>query len=177
MDDLVRQAMAKWPNVPDCFGWLGLDARGDWYMRDDQAQAMGTFVKSKGSRLQHEKLMDFIGRNYESDKQGRWYFQNGPQRVYVELEVTPWIWRIQPDGTLQTHTGQSARMQRCYTDELGRLFIETDRGIGLVHTQDVHLAVDPIERGLWVLNDVSSQTLEQQFGFVISPQETAAKQT
>ena len=27
MDDIVRQAMAKWPNVPDCFGWLALDAR------------------------------------------------------------------------------------------------------------------------------------------------------
>ncbi|MFB0914815.1 MAG: DUF2946 family protein, partial [Burkholderiaceae bacterium] len=29
MDDLVKQAMAKWPNVPNCFGWLGLSARGD----------------------------------------------------------------------------------------------------------------------------------------------------
>jgi hypothetical protein len=176
MDDLVRQAMAKWPNVPDCFGWLGLDARGDWYMRDDQAQALGPFEKSKGSRLQHEKLIDFIGRNYESDQQGRWYFQNGPQRVYVELEVTPWVWRIQTDGTLQTHTGEPARMQRCYADELGRLFIETDRGLGLVHSQDVHLAVEPIEQGLWVLNDVESKDLELRFGFVTSPQESAKKQ-
>ncbi|MFZ9138137.1 MAG: DUF2946 family protein, partial [Hylemonella sp.] len=24
MDDIVRQAMAKWPNVPACYGWLGL---------------------------------------------------------------------------------------------------------------------------------------------------------
>jgi len=177
VDDLVRQAMAKWPNVPDCYGWLGLDARGDWYMRDDQAQAQGAFATSKGSRLQHEKLIDFIGRNYESDKQGYWYFQNGPQRVYVELEVTPWIWRIQNDGSLQTHTGQLARMQRCYTDELGRLFVETDRGFGLVHTQDVHLAVAPIEQGLWVLNDVESSMLEQQFGFVASPHERSQKQT
>ena len=44
MDDLVLQAMAKWPNVPDCYGWLGLDARGDWYMRDDQTQALGAFT-------------------------------------------------------------------------------------------------------------------------------------
>ena len=41
MDDIVRAAMVKWPNVPDCFGWLGLDARGNWYMRDDRAQACG----------------------------------------------------------------------------------------------------------------------------------------
>jgi hypothetical protein len=64
-------------------------------------------------------------------------------------------------------------MQRCYADELGRLFIETDHGIGLVHTQDMHLAVDPIEQGMWVLKDVNSQTLAQQFGFVTSPLETA----
>jgi hypothetical protein len=44
MDDIVRQAIAKWPNVPDCYGWLGLDARGNWYMRDDRAQAAGPFA-------------------------------------------------------------------------------------------------------------------------------------
>ena len=32
MDDIVKQALAKWPNVPHCYGWLGLDARGNWYM-------------------------------------------------------------------------------------------------------------------------------------------------
>ena len=67
MDDIVRQAMAKWPHVPDCFGWLGLDARGNWYMRDDQAQALGPFAGgtrfAKGSVLTHEKLIAFIERN------------------------------------------------------------------------------------------------------------------
>ena len=49
MDDIVKQAMAKWPNVPHCYGWLGLDARGNWYMRDDGAQAYGAFAS--GHRL------------------------------------------------------------------------------------------------------------------------------
>src|SRR4030095_7710788 len=89
MDDIVRQAIAKWPNVPHCFGWLGLDARGNWYMRDDRVQAAGPFPQSKGSLLKHDKLIDFIQRNYECDEQGQWFFQNGPQRVYVELEGTP----------------------------------------------------------------------------------------
>ena len=57
MDDIVKQAMLKWPNVPHCFGWLGLDARGNWYMRDDRAQAQGAFASgvpgAKGSLLQH----------------------------------------------------------------------------------------------------------------------------
>lgn len=105
MDDIVKQALAKWPNVPDCYGWLGLDARGRWFMRDDAAQAAGDFPQSRGSWLRHEKLIDFIGRNYESDDEGRWFFQNGPQRVYVELECTPWVWQVLPDYRLQSHTG------------------------------------------------------------------------
>ena len=63
MDDIVKHAIAKWPNVPACVGWLGLDARGNWYMRDDDAQAVGPFVSdaadparrasARGSRLLH----------------------------------------------------------------------------------------------------------------------------
>ena len=177
MDELVLQAMAKWPNVPDCYGWLGLDARGDWYMRDEQAQAAGPFVRSKGSRLQHEKLIGFIARNYAVDRAGQWYFQNGPQRVFVELEVTPWVWRIQPDGAIHAHSGQPARLQRSWVDELGRLFLETELGLGLVHTQDVQLAVDPIEQGLWVPKEVLASELESKFGFVQSPQRKQAIQT
>jgi hypothetical protein len=103
MDDIVRQAMVKWPDVPDCYGWLGLDSRGQWWMRDDRVQALGAFQSgqpgAKGSLLRHEKLIDFIQRNYESDAQGQWYFQNGPQRVYIELEITPHIWRIENEST------------------------------------------------------------------------------
>ena len=177
MDDLVKQAMAKWPNVPDCFGWLGLDARGDWYMRDDATQARGTFVQCKGSRLQHDKLIAFIGRNYACDSTGRWFFQNGPQRVYVELEATPWVWRLQPDGSIQTHTGEIVRMQRCIVDEHGRLYLETEQGFGLVHTQDVVQAAEKIEAGLWVPQECMTHELPARFGYVRSPQQLQSKQT
>ena len=171
MDDLVLQAMAKWPNVPNCYGWLGLDARGDWYMRDDQAQALGPFTQSKGSRLAHEKLIAFIGRNYDCDSNGQWFFQNGPQRVYVELEATPWVWRLQPDGTIQSHTGQPVRMQRCIVDEHGRLYLETELGFGLVHTQDVLQAAELIEAGLWVPQEIPTLELPKRFGYRRSPQQ------
>lgn len=173
MDDIVKQALAKWPNVPDCYGWLGLDARGDWYMRDDRVQAQGNFLQSKGSRLQHDKLIDFIGRNYEPDAQGRWYFQNGPQRVYVELELTPWVWRLEPDGQIRSHTGQLARMQRCYVDAKGRVYLETDLGFGLLHTQDVLQAASYIEEGLWVPQDLNAAHMPEQFGYVTSPQQAS----
>jgi hypothetical protein len=96
MDPIVAAALKKWPNVPHCYGWLALDARGDWYMRDERIQAAGPFPKVKGSRIEHEKLREFIGRTYGVDEAGAWYFQNGPQRVYVELEAAPYVWRLAP---------------------------------------------------------------------------------
>jgi len=169
MDDIVRQAIAKWPNVPHCYGWLGLDARGNWYMRDDRAQVAGPFPDSKGSLLKHEKLIEFIQRNYERDAQGQWFFQNGPQRVYVELELTPWIWRIGPNHGVAAHTGQPARAQRCVVDEQGRVYLETDLGFGLVHTLDVAQAAEAIEQGLWIPEQLAAMDLPGRFGYVRSP--------
>ena len=174
MDDLVRQAMAKWPNVPDCYGWLGLDSRGLWHMRDDRVQALGSFQSgipgAKGSVLRHDKLIDFIQRNYEADAQGRWYFQNGPQRVYVELESTPLIWRVEHDGRVTAHTGQGGEVLDCLTDETGRLYLHTPHGLGLVHTQDVVLAAELIEQGRWTLNECRCEALPERFGYVQSPE-------
>lgn len=180
MDDIVKAALVKWPNVPHCHGWLGLDARGHWYMRDDRAQAAGPFAgrregvaaspASKGSLLRHDKLVDFIGRNYEADEQGQWFFQNGPQRVYVELESTPWVWRVAPDGGLTSHTGRPARLGACWVDEAGHVYVATDLGIGLVHTQDVWLAADLIERGQWPDPQLLDEhELPARFGFEPSP--------
>ena len=169
MDDIVKQALAKWPNVPDCYGWLGLDARGRWFMRDDAAQAAGDFPQSRGSWLRHEKLIDFIGRNYESDDEGRWFFQNGPQRVYVELECTPWVWQVLPDYRLQSHTGLQTSAGECLLDEEGRLYIASPQGLGLVHSQDMVLAAEAVEQGVWVPRDVVSADLPVRYGFVGSP--------
>ena len=169
MDDIVRQAIAKWPNVPHCYGWLGLDARGNWYMRDDRIQAAGAFPGSKGSLLKHEKLVDFIHRNYDHDTEGRWFFQNGPQRVYVELEATPFVWRLGPGHGVTAHTGQPAVPRRCLLDENGRLYLDCDLGFGIVHTLDVGQAAEAIEEGLWTPEDVRSEELPKRFGYVASP--------
>lgn len=173
MDDIVRQAMAKWPNVPDCFGWLGLDARGNWYMRDDRAQSLGDFangpVGAKGSLLMHDKLIAFIQRNYAADQEGRWFFQNGPQRVYVELAATPWIWRVQADYSLRTHTELATQCTACVMDEYGWLYLESPIGFGLVHTQDVGLAAQAIESGLWTVQPVLRGDLPARHRYTISP--------
>lgn len=169
MDDIVRQAMGKWPNVPDCYGWLGLDSRGRWYLRDDQAQLAGSFPQSKGSQLQHEQLLAFIARNYEADAHGQWFFQNGPQRVYVELECAPWVWRIEPDLELQSHTGLAARATDCLLDEEGRVYLATSLGLGLVHSLDTALAAEAIERRDWDVQNVVVDDLPARYGFVRSP--------
>jgi hypothetical protein len=173
MDPIVLAALQKWPNVPACRGWLGLDARGDWYMRDDRTQAAGPFPHSKGSRIVHDKLRQFIQRNYAADEFGCWFFQNGPQRVYVELEATPWIWRLFPSSgatpTLQSHTEQATEFVAAFTDEAGHLFLQTKLGLGLVHSMDMHLAIAPIESGIWPVQESSMVDLQVQFGYQQSP--------
>ena len=170
MDDIVQQAMAKWPHVPACYGWLGLDARGRWYLRDEAVQAAGSFPHSKGDLLQHDKLIAFIGRNYAADAQGQWFFQNGPQRVYVDLEIAPWVWRIESDLRLCTHTGRIASATECLLDGQGRVYLDSAIGLGLVHTLDMLQVADALEQGLWVAQPVQASELPERYGFVRSPQ-------
>ena len=161
MDDIVKQAMAKWPNVPACSGWLGLDARGQWWLRDEQAQACGAFASgqpgARGSLLRHEKLAEFIGRNYLAESDGRWYFQNGPQRVYVELESAPWIWRLryaEHGLQLHSHTGQelaAEQVQQVLLDDFRQGLVHRDRS-GLLDIQTLdqvqtHRAAQDLAQG------------------------------
>ena len=154
MDAIVEAALKKWPNVPHCYAWLALDARGDWYMRDDRVQAAGPSRRSRAAASTHEKLREFIARNYERDAaSGAWFFQNGPQRVYVELEAAPWVWRVGAArwrrAGLESHTGRAARYQAALLDEAGRLFLASDIGLGIVHTLDMEAASDAVESGAW----------------------------
>ena len=179
MDEIVKAALARWPNVPDCYGWLALDARGDWYMRDERIQAAGAFLRVKGSRIEHEKLRGFIERNYGCDASGAWFFQNGPQRVYLELEAAPWVWRIEraeavdadtaPVFAVRSHTGRPARVARAWLDEGGRLFLDTDLGYGLVHTLDMGLAAEAVEAGLWQPDELAFGEMPARFGYRLRP--------
>ncbi|WP_416546915.1 DUF2946 family protein [Limnohabitans sp. DCL3] len=177
MDDMVKQAMAKWPNVPDCYGWLGLDSRGQWHMRDDRVQSLGSYQSAvsgaKGSVLKHEKLLAFIHRNYAKDDQGQWFFQNGPQRVYVELEITPYVWRLDAHFVPTAQTGESTQVLACLMDEVGRVYLHTHLGFGLVHSMDVARVADALEQGRWLLTDCESRALPTEYGFVTSPQAVA----
>jgi len=134
MDDIVIQAMAKWPNVPHCYGWLGLDARGAWRMRDEAAQQAG----GPGDKLANSALVGFIERNYQRDARGCWYFQNGPQRVYVNLETTPFIARTDPVHGLVLHSGAPfAAPEQAFLTEAGALVLQAGEIVAQVDDRDM----------------------------------------
>ncbi len=122
MDEQVLRSLIKWPNVPHCFGWLALDRRGQWRMRDEFAQAN----QLAGNVIQHTTLNEFISRNYACDSLGRYFFQNGPQRVFITLDATPFIVRIIPSARglqLLTQCGTEIKPQGALSDEKGNIYI------------------------------------------------------
>jgi hypothetical protein len=112
----------KWPNVPDCYGWLALDRRGQWRMRDEFTQLNNL----PGQVIEHTALKEFIARNYACDAVGRYFFQNGPQRVYITLAATPWIVRILPSNkglNFINQCHQNMDPAGALSDEKGNIYI------------------------------------------------------
>lgn len=107
-DPLVLRAMARWPDIPAVFGWLRLDRRGAWHLIDRGQPGFDPVRDAAGSPITSPPILAFIARNYAHDPQGRWFWQNGPQRVYVVLDCAPWVLRVLGEGDqarLITHTG------------------------------------------------------------------------
>ena len=172
MDQTVVRALAKWPAVPAVYGWLALDERGNWLLRDPVTADFG--------RIANSALRDFIGRNYGWDARGRWYFQNGPQRVYVRLACAPFVFRL--DGTeLIDHCGRAAgALWAAWRDERGALILATASGIGNLDDRDLLPASDRIDEsdaGAWFacagqrvpLGRVIRAEMPGRFGFVRDP--------
>ena len=142
MDDIVKQAMAKWPNVPHCYGWLALDARGGWRMRDEQAQQTG----APGDKLNNAALVGFINRNYAHDEAGRWYFQNGPQRVYVNLEATPFIARTDPAQGFVLQDGQALpALDGVFMTDAGAVILQAGEIVAQLDDRDVEQVLGRME--------------------------------
>jgi len=148
MDTQVLAAMARWPDVPAVYGWLSLTESGHWRLHP-----AGTALQqpeSPGEAITSPQILAFIDRNYSADPQGQWYFQNGPQRVYVRLDAAPYILHTTTDAAsgrlkLRTHTGLDIRELRAlYVDETGRLYMATDRGPALMAGRDLPAVLDAL---------------------------------
>jgi hypothetical protein len=116
-------AIAKWPNVPACYDWLSLDRRGDWRLQ--------------GERVSHRGLIEFINRQYGSDAAGCWFLQNGPQRVFVTLAATPWVFHRTAAGFV-SHTGAAAgAVLEVLLDDSGSILLASELGLGLLDDRDL----------------------------------------
>ena len=192
MDEQVVRSMLKWPDVPDCYGWLALDRRGQWRMRNEYAQTHGL----PGALIEHAGLKEYIARNYTHDVLGRHYFQNGPQKVFVTLDSCPWVVRIQTKSdqphalALATQCGHFMNPQGALSDEAGNIYIygnlaqDNSTTVALLHDHDLTLFSEQSTvqedacsyRGSWRWDDVAlpidpitSSQLGSRFHFVQYP--------
>jgi hypothetical protein len=150
MDEIVARSLAKWPNVPAVYGWLALDRRGNWLI--------------KGERIGNAALRDFISRNYEGDETGRWYFQNGPQRVYVSLAYTPLVVHYEGDRLLD-HCGRAFSPSASFQDDEGSVLFAADTMIALLDDRDLaHFADQPLSADFIRRAEVAAR-----FAFVADP--------
>jgi hypothetical protein len=91
-------------------------------MRDEFAQQN----KLPGQVITHRALNEFISRNYACDSLGRYFFQNGPQRVFITLDATPWIVRITPSENgleLISQCNNPIEASGALSDEKGNIYI------------------------------------------------------
>ena len=190
-DEDVLRAIAKWPDVPACYGWLQLDRRGHWLI--------------KGARITHTRAVAFLNRNYAHDGDGAWFVQNGPQRAYCDLACTPWIYRLDGQNAIATHTGLTVRgLSEICVDEFGNVLLVSEHGVGLLDDRDIvqftrmlsvpgDAQADPAERlaslsGNSRQNDVlrienrdvavravASANLAATFDFIAAPADPAAQ--
>jgi len=150
MDEIVVRSLAKWPNVPAVYGWLDLDRRGNWLIKDE--------------RIGNVALREFIARNYAVDDRGCWFFQNGPQRVFVRLAYTPFVMHYQGDA-LFDHCGRPIDALETLLDDEGSVLVRGPHGIGLLDDRDLARYADIGER----LPRIARADVERRFGFVSDP--------
>jgi hypothetical protein len=150
MDDIVVRSMAKWPDIPHVYGWLSLDRRGNWRL--------------KGEKIGNRALREFIGRNYQPDARGCWYFQNGPQRVFVALAYTPLVVHFE-GAELFDHCGRPFRPEQSFLDDEGSVLMSGRPGVGLLDDRDLAGFADRAQG----LARIAPGAVPARFGFVPHP--------
>jgi len=150
MDAQVARSMAKWPDVPAVYGWLELDRRGQW--------------RIKGERIAHAGLREFIARNYQADELGRWFFQNGPQRVFVSLAYAPLVVHYEGERLLD-QCGRPVVPRATYVDDEGSVLVEGGAAIALLDDRDLERYAELAD----ALPVVRRSDLERRFGFMREP--------
>lgn len=150
MDEIVARSMAKWPDVPDVFGWLSLDRRGNWLIKNE--------------KIGNRALREFIGRNYQPDARGCWFFQNGPQRVFVSLAYTPLVLHFE-GSALFDHCGKPFQPAQAFVDDEGSVLMLGRPGLGLLDDRDLARYAEQAQG----LPEVACAAAPERFGYVAHP--------
>ena len=158
MDEIVARSLAKWPDVPDVYGWLALDRRGNWLIRSASAS-------QRFERIGNAALREFIGRNYEADAKGRWFFQNGPQRVYVTLAYAPLVVRFEGEALLD-HCGRPFAAEQTLLDDEGSVLMAGAGKVALLDDRDLARFADGAE----TLPVIARSQVPVRFSFQADPQ-------
>jgi hypothetical protein len=156
MDPVVLRSLAKWPDLPAVHGWLALDRRGNWLLKEPAAGRFG--------RIGNAALRDFISRNYAADERGCWFFQNGPQRVYARLAYTPLVMHYEGEA-LFDHCGRPVRATAAFLDDEGSVLVLGELGIGLLDDRDLARYAARAES----LPRLARTEVAARFGFVSDP--------
>jgi hypothetical protein len=168
MDQSVLDAVKRWPDVPVVYGWLSLTARGEWKLHPlGDAQLGGA-----GQGITNTQILGFIDRNYAGQADGAWFFQNGPQRVYVRLDAAPLILHVDPAArAITTHNGITVQqISHWCCDETGQLFAHTNVGPGRVDDRDLHLIAE-------TLRSADGRSLFDWFALFEQAQEQSLKES
>ena len=99
-----------------------------------------------------------------SDALGRWYFQNGPQRVFVALAYTPLVVHFEADA-LFDHCGRPFQPEQEFLDDEGSVLMLGKWGIGLLDDRDLAAYADRAQG----LPGIARQAVPERFGFVADP--------
>ncbi|MDA1331138.1 MAG: DUF2946 family protein [Proteobacteria bacterium] len=159
---LITKPNIKWPNVPDVYNWLTLDNRGNWLI--------------KREKIHHQGLIDFINAHYTEDKTGRWFFQNGPQRVFVSLKYTPYVLSIGSDDTsihFKTQTNEVIpSLDQLWLDNHGRMLGSWNRHIGLISDRDLPMLIEHLAHKNKPYDPINASDLEKILKSTLSKGET-----
>jgi hypothetical protein len=156
VDQATIQALQKWPQVPNCYGWLNFDRRGEWRIQNEYAQQH----QLSGEKITHPGFKQYIESHLAKDHHGNHFFQNGPQRVFVSFAYCPWVVRFYPlfngHWELKTTFGQAIHPTGCFLDEQDQISFEAVfdvlqqdengqytpqqvKSIGLLHDHDLEI--------------------------------------
>jgi len=161
MDEIVLRSLQKWPDTPDVYGWLALDRRGEWRLNNPWR---GVF-----ERIGNPALRQFIGRNYERDARGCWFFQNGPQRVFVKLAYTPLVVRLE-NGSLLDHCGRAfGAPAGTWLDDEGSILFSGALGVAVLDDRDLERFAARLGEAAERLPRIARDELPARFGFIPEP--------